>query len=376
MPIAGSHSPAARIGDRLEQIDTPALIIDLDAFERNLQTMADFARKRNIHLRPHAKTHRCSEIARRQVLAAAVGQCCQKVGEAEVLVKGGIRNILLSNQVIGDSKLDRLAALVASAEISLCFDDVVQVQAASRAAQRANITFGGLVEIETGMQRCGVQPGEPAADLARRIADAPGLRFCGIQAYHGKAQHFRLSDERKSAIAQAVDAVRRTLDELDRAGLPCDVVTGGGTGTFALEAASGVYTEIQPGSYLFMDFDYAANTAAAGSPGFEHSLFVLASVMSVAGADWVVADTGLKSLSGESGLPTVHQRPDLIVVGLSDEHVKIAIAPGARRPGLGEKLLLIPGHCDPTINLHDYFICVRRGIVEAIWNIDARGMSR
>lgn len=372
-----------QVGDSLEDIDTPALIVDLDAFEKNLRTMADFARAANVRLRPHAKTHKCVEIARRQIALGAVGQCVQKVGEAEVLVRGGVKDVLVSNQIVGASKLERLAALACSATIGLCFDDAEQITAASDAARRAGVTIHGYVEIETGMTRCGVAPGAPARDLAQRIAESPGLRFTGIQAYQGKAQHFRTPDERKAAIDIALDAIHRTRSELDRAGLACEAITGAGTGTYKLEAGSGVYTELQAGSYAFMDADYAANADEHGQPtsDFAHSLFILTTTMSVAGmkagsGDWCVVDSGLKSFSGESGMPIVFQRPGLVAAGLSDEHTKITIAPGAAKPRLGEKLLLIPGHCDPTINLHDHYVCVRNGRVETVWEIGARGASR
>lgn len=373
-----SETLPARIGDRIEEIDTPALLVDLDAFEKNLQTMANAARAANVRLRPHAKTHKCVEVARRQIALGAVGQCVQKVGEAEVLVRGGIKDVLVSNQVVGTSKLQRLAALASSATIGLCFDDAAQIAAASEAASGAGVTIHGYVEIETGMNRCGVAPGIAARELAQRIANVPGLRFAGIQAYQGRAQHFRTPDERRAAIDVALDAIHQTRAELDRVGLPCEAITGAGTGTYKLEAASGVYTELQAGSYAFMDADYAANSNELGQPtnDFAHSLFILTTTMSVAGDDWCVVDSGLKSFSGECGMPVVHQRPGLTAVGLSDEHTKVAIAPGAAKPLLGEKLLLVPGHCDPTINLHDHYVCVRNGRVEAIWEIGARGASR
>lgn len=367
---------AARLGDLLDAIDAPSLVVDLDAFEQNLAAMARFARESKIRLRPHAKTHKCVEVARRQIALGAVGQCVQKVGEAEVLVNDGIADVLVSNQVVGDSKLDRLMALASRAKIGLCFDDAIQIDAASRAATRAGVTIDGLVEIETGMQRCGVAPGVAASLLAKRIAGAPGLRFAGLQAYQGKAQHFRVPQERSAAIDLALEAIRKTLDALDTAKLKCECITGAGTGTFLCEAASGVYTELQCGSYALMDADYASNQPGDGAVPFAHSLFVLSTVMSVAGESWCVIDAGLKSFSGESGMPIVHGRPGLTVTGLSDEHSKIEIAPGTPRPRLGEKLLLIPGHCDPTINLHEEYVCVRKGVVEAIWPIEARGASR
>jgi 3-hydroxy-D-aspartate aldolase len=292
-------------------------------------------------------------------------------------VRGGIRDVLVSNEVVGMKKLRRLAALATEARIGLCFDDAGTVGAASRAAAEVGVELDALVEIEVGMERCGVAAGEPARALARRIADAPGLRFRGLQAYHGSAQHLRTLAEREQAIAGAANAVRATIAALDRDGLACAVVCGAGTGTFALEGASGLWNELQAGSYVFMDTEYARIEGRDGGPhaDFEHSLFVLASVMSVPGRDRAIVDAGLKSYSAEKGPPWVHGRPGVEVVGISDEHGKLALGPDAARLRLGDRVMLIPGHCDPTVNLHDWYVGVRHGRVEALWPITARGAS-
>ncbi|HEX2112824.1 MAG TPA: DSD1 family PLP-dependent enzyme [Alphaproteobacteria bacterium] len=371
------QQPPARIGDTLDQIDTPALVLDLDAFERNLRKMAEFARKAGVRLRPHAKTHKSTAVALRQMALGAVGQCCQKIGEAEALVRGGVRDVLVTNEVVSESKLRRLASLAADATIGLCFDAAEPVALASRVAKEMGVRLDALVEIEVGMQRCGVAPGAPAAALARRITESPGLRFRGLQAYHGSAQHLATYREREQAIAGAADAVRTTLDALKQAGVPCEIVTGAGTGTYSIEAASGLWQELQAGSYAFMDADYARIGGKQGGrfADFEHSLFVLVSVMSVTAGERAVVDAGLKSYSMEKGPPWVHGRSDLEVIGVSDEHGKIRAKPGGALPALGERLLLIPGHCDPTINLHDWYVGIRRGRVEALWPINARGAS-
>src|SRR5436309_865299 len=297
------NTPPAEIGAPVAEVETPALIIDLDALDRNIAKMAEFARASGVRVRPHAKTHKSTAIALRQIALGAVGQCVQKVGEAEVLVGGGVKDVLVSNQVVGERKLRRLAALANEATIALCFDAADQVDAASRVARDFGVVLGGLVEIEVGMERCGVAPGRDAASLARRIADAPNLKFKGLQAYHGRAQHMTTYQERAQAIAFAIDAVRETLDAL--AGEPCEIIGGAGTGTFAMEAASGVYNELQVGSYVFMDTEYARIRAVDGAryAEFEHSLFVLASVMSVPAADRAIVDAGLKSYSAERGPP-------------------------------------------------------------------------
>jgi len=370
------QSPA-RIGAPVDEIDTPALIVDLDAFERNLAKMAAFAAERGVRLRPHAKTHKCPTVARKQIAAGAVGQCCQKVGEAEALVRGGVRDVLVSNEVVGAQKLRRLAALAHEATIALCFDAKEQVAAASHAATEAGVTLGGLVEIDVGMQRCGVSTPEAARELALAIAHAPGLVFRGLQAYHGTAQHLATWTERRAAIDRAASIVVAAVDVLRNAGLQCELVSGAGTGTFRMEASSGVWNELQAGSYLFMDTEYARIGGERGEryDEFAHSLFVLATVMSTPAADRAIVDAGLKSYSAEKGFPWVHGRPGLEVTGVSDEHGRIHVAAGAQTLRLGDKVMLIPGHCDPTINLHDWYVGVRDGRVETLWPITARGAS-
>lgn len=371
------NPPPAEIGISVEDIDTPALIVDLDALDRNIAKMAETARKAGVRVRPHAKTHKSAAIALRQIAQGAVGQCVQKVGEAEALVRGGVKDVLVSNQVVGERKLRRLAALAKDARIALCFDAAEQVDAASRVAKEFGVELGALVEIEVGMERCGVQPGKPAAALARRIADAPNLKFRGLQAYHGRAQHLPTHQQRAQAIAFAIDAVHETLDALKAENLTCDTIAGAGTGTFQFESDSGVYNELQVGSYVFMDTDYAkiGNKDGGLYTAFEHSLFVLASVISTPTPDRAIVDAGLKSYSGEKGAPWVHGREDVQLTNMSDEHGKLVLGPKAKRLRAGEKVWLIPGHCDPTVNLHDWYVGVRNGRVEALWPISARGAS-
>jgi D-serine deaminase-like pyridoxal phosphate-dependent protein len=366
-----TRAPAS-VGMRLEEVDTPALVVELDAFERNLKTLAGLAAGR-VRVRAHAKTHKCPEIARRQVAAGAIGVCCQKVSEAEALVEGGIADVLVSNEIVGAPKLERLAALARQARIGVCADDAGNVRDLEAAAAHAGARLDVYVELEVGMRRCGVAPGEPALALARSIAACRQLRFAGLQAYHGRAQHLRTIAERRTVIARAADAVRATRKLIGGAGIACPVVTGAGSGTFMLEVESGAWDEIQPGSYVFMDADYAKNEWAPPLPRFEHSLFVLSTVMSRPGPQLAIVDAGLKASSVDSGMPTVWQRPGLACTHASDEHGWVEIAAGAAAPALGDKLLLVPGHCDPTVNLYDWYVCVRGGVVEALWPITARG---
>ncbi len=370
--------PPADIGMPVSEIDTPALVIELDAFERNIAKLAEVSRRTGVRLRPHTKTHKSPIIALKQIEAGAIGQCCQKVAEAEVLVAGGVRDVLVSNQVVGDRKLARLAALAKSAKIALCVDAPEHVEAAGRAARDYGVVLGALVEIDVGTQRCGVEPGEAAVKLAQQIAATPGLRFGGLQAYHGTAQHLATWDEREAAIKQAVAKTKMTVDALAAVGLSCDIVGGAGTGTFQFESTSGVYNELQCGSYLFMDTDYARIGGKTSNryQEFDHSLFVLATVMSIPTSERAIVDAGLKAYTMEKGPPWVHGREDLEVTGVSDEHGKVRTGAGSKPLKLGDKLWLIPGHCDPTINLHDWYVGVRNGRVEAVWPIAARGASQ
>ncbi len=365
--------PAASPGQRLDEVDTPALVVELDAFERNLRALADAVAGSGVRVRAHAKTHKCPEIARRQLAAGAIGVCCQKVSEAEAMVEGGIADVLVSNEVVGAAKVARLAELGRRARIGVCVDDAASVRQLAAAAASAGATLDTYVEIDVGAHRCGVAPGEPALALAREVAARPELRFAGLQAYQGAAQHLRSITERRAAIESAARAARDTRRLIESAGIACPTVTGAGSGSFAFEIESGAYDEIQPGSYVFMDADYARNEWAAPLPRFEHALFVLATVMSRPTAGRAVLDAGLKASSVDSGLPTVWQRPGLRYARASDEHGVIEIEPGAAAPALGEKLLLVPGHCDPTVNLYDWYVCVRGGRVEALWPITARG---
>ena len=365
------RTPAV-VGMRLEEVDTPALILDLGAFETNLRRLSDAVSGR-VRVRAHAKTHKCPEIARRQVAAGAVGVCCQKVSEAEAMVEGGIADVLVSNEVVGRGKLERLAALARRAQLGVCVDHADNVRELQAAMQAASARIDVYIELEVGMHRCGVAPGAPAVALARAIAASPDLRFAGIHAYHGRAQHIRSSDERRAVIRSAAAAVRSTKGLLEKSNIPCPIVTGAGSGTFMFEVEMGAWDEIQPGSYVFMDWDYARNEWAPPMPRFEHSLFVLATVMSRPGPDTAILDAGLKASSVDSGMPGVWERPVLVYTRASDEHGWVEIAPRAAAPGLGDKLLLVPGHCDPTVNLYDWYVCVRADVVEALWPISARG---
>ena len=365
----------ATVGMSIDEIDTPALILDLDPFERNLTHLADFGNAHSIQLRPHAKTHKCPEIACLQIKHGAIGVCCQKVSEAEAMVAGGIKDVLISNEVVGSKKIDRLINLARESTISVCIDNSENLKAIETAARQSVVNLSILIEVDVGGNRCGVKPGLAVSKLAQEISASSFLTFKGLHAYHGGAQHIRNFEERKAAIDTATGKVKACVDLLRSEGIECETVTGAGSGTFPFETASDVYNEIQAGSYIFMDADYARNLNQAGEKWneFEHSLFIYSTVMSLKSRRVGIVDAGLKALSVDSGMPTVIDRGEADYEAAGDEHGKVILGDSHSALSLGEKLRLIAGHCDPTINMHDWIICIRKDKVESIWPITARG---
>lgn len=370
------------IGHGVGSIDTPTLVIDLDAMDRNLARMAAFAAGHGLRLRPHAKMHKSAELAQLQMAHGAVGVCVQKTDEALALAHAGVRDIYISNEVIEPSKLLRLAQAVRElpTRFSIAVDSALGVQRLAEALHAAGVSTSAcldvLVEIDVGQGRCGIAPGVPAVALVQAIAAQPALRFAGLQAYHGGAQHRRAAAERATAMAAATHAVQATCEALNAAGIEVPLVTGAGTGTFVIEAASGIWGELQAGSYLFMDADYAANEADPRTPAFEHALFVKTQVMSRCDAH-AVCDAGHKSHAIDSGMPSVWFPNGLGYTSGGDEHGVLRAVASAPLPALGEVVWLVPGHCDPTVNLHDLMVGVRGGLaagrVERIVRVDARG---
>ena len=364
----------AEIGMPLDDVATPSLIIDLDAFERNVAYMREFVETSGMRLRAHAKTHKSADIARYQIdNGGACGICCQKLSEAEALAAEGIDDILISNQVVDPAKIDRLAQLAGKARIIVCVDDASVVPDLSSAAGRHGTTIECLIEINCGAGRCGTEPGNAAVAIADQIASSPGLRFSGLQSYQGSAQHIRDYEQRQAAITVAIDKTRMTVDMIKAHGLTCDIVGGAGSGTYYFEAASGIYNEMQCGSYIFMDADYGQVRNADGGfiSEFENALFVLTAIMSKARSGFAVCDAGLKAHSIDSGPPKVHGRDDLECTSFSDEHTVIRDPDDTLK--LHDRIKLIPGHCDPTCNLYDWYVGVRDGYVECLWPVTARG---
>ena len=365
----------ATVGMPRESVATPALLLDLDVFESNLQRMAELARRHKIALRPHAKAHKCVTIAQAQLSQGAVGICCQKLSEAYPFAAAGIDKILISNQFVGADKVAMAVELAKYVNLSVCVDHPMQIAALGAATKEAGTHITVLPEVDIGQNRCGVTHPDALMQLVEHIAQCDALRFGGIQAYHGGAQHIAPWSERVCAAQRAADAAAAYVRHLDTRGIRCTTVTGSGTGTAIFDAASGVYTELQPGSYIFMDRHYGS-LAWENDLQLQNSLFILSTIMSTARQSHAVCDVGLKGLSIDSGMPLVHVPQDLQYLAANDEHGILDILNESKRDRLGEKIMLIPGHCDPTVNLYDQYVGIRNGKVACVWKIDARGLSQ
>ncbi len=364
------------IGAAKEQIDTPALLLDLDILEHNLAAMAALVADTGVQLRPHVKSHKSPLIAQRQMEMGACGVCCAKVGEAEVMVAGGIPDVLVTTEIASREKIRRLVALAGKATVAVVADDLQNVRNLSEAAAAARVTLRVLVEVDVGQHRCGVEPGEAAADLADQIARLPGLRFGGLQGYHGALQQMVEREQRYAEIRRALDLLLETADAARRRGHTLEVLTGGGTGSSAIDIGLHGLTELQPGSYVFMDCTCRRirwDEGGSAAP-FDAALSVLTSVVSCTSRDRMIIDAGWKSLSCDSGLPAVKGLDGATFTFAGDEHGKISLPEGTR-VSPGDKFEIVPSHCDTTVNLYDQYVCVREGKVEAVWPIAARGRT-
>lgn len=362
-----------------KDIQTPCLILDLDALESNIRQMGDYARNHGMRLRVHGKMHKSVDVAKLQMrIGNAVGVCCQKVAEAEVFARGGLKDILVSNEVRDPAKIDRLARIPKfGASVIVCVDDIDNVAELSTAALRHGTHLDCFVEIDCGAGRCGVTTAQAVVEIAQAIAAAPNLSFKGLQAYQGAMQHIENYEERRAKLDAAIAQVQEAIDALAVVGLKPELVSGGGTGSYYFESNSGVYNELQCGSYAFMDADYGRIRDKEGNRidqgEFQNALFILTSVMSHAKVDKAVVDAGLKAQSVDSGLPVIYGRTDVKYIKCSDEHGVIDDPQGVLKAN--EKLRLVPGHCDPTCNVHDWYVGVRGGKVEVVWPVSARGQS-
>lgn len=369
-PNAGYIGTAAR-----QALNTPCLILDLDKLESNIAAMAHYAREAGVQLRPHAKCHKSSELARRQVAAGAIGACCATIGEAEILGWSGTDDILITSPVVTSAKLSRFQQLaVRVGRLAVVVDNLDNAEDLATIASAHGQTFDVVIDIDPGMQRTGVAAGDACAFVSR-VAALPGLRYRGIQYYAGHLQHIDDYSERRSQSRSAIDRLRHVVADLVAQGLTPDLITGSGTGTFDIDVEEAVFTELQVGSYVFMDSQYWQVRHQSGRPVFEQSLFVQAAVCSANFSGFVTVDAGLKHFSLDAGLPEViGAGPERGLFAFQgDEHGRVT-PPAMDAPlQLGERVEFIPPHCDPTINLYNHFHCFRGERLAEIWPIDARG---
>jgi D-serine deaminase-like pyridoxal phosphate-dependent protein len=363
------------IGRELAAVDTPSLIIDLEVMERNLSTMAAFFADKHTKLRPHAKTHKSPIIAHKQLALGAVGITCAKLGEAEIMVEAGVPDVLIANEIVGPTKIARLVGLLHHARVTVAVDDPANLRALAAAASERGVTLDVLVEINTGMNRCGVEPGQAAVTLAQVAADLPGIRFRGIQAYEGHLVNVADAAERGERVRAAMAPIIESRHAIEAVGLPVEIVTGGGTGTFAHTGLVEGFDEIQAGSYVFMDAKYGEVDGIGER--FGPALTVLAMVISRPTADRAILDIGRKTLGIDQGTPRLLDGPDGVrFLGFSEEHTTLAVEGAARELRPGDQVRVIPGHGCTTVNLYDRYIATRGGVVEAVWPIAGRGRAQ
>ena len=362
-----------------QHLQTPALVIDLDVMERNIARMAEHARTHNIALRPHAKTHKCSEIAKRQMQAGALGICTAKLGEAEALADAGIDSILITSPVVTDRGIARLMALNAQLRELIVVCDSAEVAARlNRSAAEKGMLLKVLVDIDPGMGRTGLAPNDAAVALVQQVANPNHLEYAGLQCYAGNLQHLESPNERRDSSLSAMSTLAQLRDALNARGLAPKILSGGGTGTFDIDPDARTLTELQAGSYVFMDRQYNEVWQKPGErPPFETSLFVQTTVISANRDGLATSDAGFKAFATDAGAPRIaHGAPEgASYFFFGDEQGGVRYDSSNRELNVGDVLTCIVPHCDPTVNLYDCYHCVRGDMLEAIWPIEARGRA-
>lgn len=361
-----------------DRLATPALVLDLEAVQVNLAALQTYAEAQGLRLRPHAKTHKSVEVARRQIAAGAVGQCCATVGEAEVFGAAGLTGLLITSPPGTPDKLARVVDLhrrTGAVAVTVDTEAALAILAGALAPGDAPVPV--VVDLDVGQARTGCVTPEAALALCRTIDALPQLHFAGVQAYAGHRQHVYPLEERRRALAETMAPLAELVARLREDGLEPPMVTGGGTGSFALDAEMGLLTELQCGSYCFMDSDYGAVEPHPGAPRFEPALWVAASVINAnrAAEGFVTIDAGLKALAADSGTPRVLQGadPETLYRFTGDEHGRLTPPKGAALPAVGDRIELLTSHVDPTVNLYDVYHVVRGDTLVDLWPIDARG---
>lgn len=358
------------LGCSIDELDTPSLCLDLDILEDNIRSMANICRSAGVAWRPHSKGHKTPEIARRQIDAGAIGVTCAKLGEAEVMAAGGVEDILIANQVVGPRKMQRLVDLCRSARPIIAVDHPIQLEAMSAAADAGGVTVRVLIEVDIGLERAGVAPGEATVRLARQVVELPALVLEGIMGYEGHLLTVPDPDEKAQRIAACLDLLGETKAALQQAGLPCEIVSAGGTGSYKYTIRSPHVTELQAGGLIFMDAFYRH---ACQVSEFGNALTLLTTVVSRPAADRAIIDAGQKAHNKQIHEPEVIGHADIRVTRLSAEHGELALGAESRELRVGDRLQLIPGYGDFTTFLHDAFYVFRDGRLEAVWPLVARG---
>ncbi|MEQ8786682.1 MAG: DSD1 family PLP-dependent enzyme [Pirellulaceae bacterium] len=358
------------LGATLDQIDTPALCLDLDIFEANTRAVAGACKTHGKDWRPHSKCHKSPEIARRQMEAGAIGVTCAKLGEAEVMAAGGVTDVLIANYVVGPLKIARLVELRRIADPIVCVDHVDQLAPLGDAMQASGQTLRVLIEVDIGMQRAGVAAGEPTLELARRVARRPGLQLAGVMGYEGHLLMLENGEEKRRKIHAALDIVADAKQMLEANDIPCGIVSCGGTGSYIYTVEHPAVTELQAGGAVFMDAFYRNMCHV---PDLEYAMSVIVTVVSRPAPNRAIIDAGRKTLNIEQTNPLVVDRPGVEVARLSAEHGLLQLAPEAQDLRIGERLTVIPGYSDLTAVLHDEFLGIRDGKLEVIWPLRGRG---
>ncbi|MSQ08195.1 MAG: DSD1 family PLP-dependent enzyme [Dehalococcoidia bacterium] len=358
-------------GTPVHDLDTPALIVDLDIAEANILKMQAFANKSGVALRPHVKNHKSPYWARKQIAAGAIGVCVAKVSEAEVMAEGGIGDIFVANEIVTAPKISRLMSVAARAKVAVAVDTEQNLKDLSAAAQKHGVELGVLVDVNVRINRCGVEPGAPAVALARKASGMPGIRFEGFMGYEGHIAGAGIDPAARKETIDSLDKLLFTVRAAEDAGIPVKVVSSGGTSTYTVTGAIERVTEIQAGSYIFMDGAYLKEM-----DDFTSAMTVLGTVISRPTADKAILDCGLKSVSNSSGQPRIVGTPGAEFLALNAEHGHVKLEGEARKLKVGDKVHLLPMHGESTINIHNEYFCIRKGVLEAVIPVAARGMFR
>lgn len=369
VPIDMNHA-AAPLGASIDELDTPCLCLDLDVMEANIRAVAEACAKRGVSWRPHAKGHKNATIARAEVAAGAIGATCAKLGEAEVLAAGGVRDLLIANMLAGPHKVRRLVELRKKADPVIAVDSVEQAEPISRAMAEAGLGVRAIIEVDIGLSRVGTQPGEPTLALARALVKMPGIEFAGIMGYEGHLLTIEDQDEKLAKINAALDILSETKRQLVAEGIPCPIVSCAGTGSYLISIAHADVTEVQAGGAIFMDAFYRDKCRV---PNLQFALTIPVTIVSRPTPSRAIIDAGRKTLNVEVCTPQVLGRSDIEVKRLSAEHGELELAPTAQGLKVGDRLTLVPGYADLTVVLHDKFYCTRGGKVVDVWDVEARG---